>query len=291
MRRIQRHLTVPNTEKRHRVREPVAQVALGETFVVETINYCTRVIRTPEDVNPKEYKEREETGPIFIKGIRKGDVIAVHIEDIKPEGHAGGGAANDPERGSFLELKDGKVHFPGGFAISQRMMIGDIRVQPEKQDGPNPWDYGGNMDFRDISTGNTLMFKVELDGGLLVLGDLHAYQGDGEIGGLGAECAGEGTLRIEKEEEWPVVRPTIRKTASFVSLACRANYVEAKDLAVDDATRILARLKGCTEGEAKLFVTTAGELRNGAVWSMGETEPEWLKTLPLVVGLEVPLPG
>ena len=288
MKRISRNNTVP-VDKRHHVREPVAEVSIGESFIVETINFRTPIIQTPEDANPKEYKEREETGPIYIKGIDKGDILAIHIENIFPEGHASGGSANNSDKGSFLEIKDSNVYFPGGLTAPLKMMIGDIRVQPEK-DGPNPWDYGGNMDFKDICAGNILMLKVQLPGGLLVLGDLHAAQGDGEIGGLGAECAGEVTLRIEKEKKWPVERPTIKKPASFVSIACRPDYAEARDIAVADASKILSHLKKCTLKEAELYVKTVGDLRNGAVWTMGlEDEAEWVKSLPLVIGVEVPL--
>ena len=49
MKRVSREFTVA-PEVRHEVREPVAEVELGETFVVETINFRTPVIRTPEDV-------------------------------------------------------------------------------------------------------------------------------------------------------------------------------------------------------------------------------------------------
>ena len=168
------------------------------------------------------------------------------------------------------------------------MMIGDIRVQPTRGVA-NPWDNGGNMDFKDISSNNTLMLRAELPGGLLVLGDLHAVQGDGEILGLGAECAGEVMLRITKEESWPVIRPTIRKPGSFVAIACRQHYHEARDLAVEDAKKILAHLKGCTEEEAFLYITTVGDLRNGGVWMMGKKIPDGLQPIPLTVGVEVPL--
>jgi hypothetical protein len=43
-------------------------------------------------------------------------------------------------------------------------------------------------------------------------------------------------------------------------------------------------LAGCTQQEAYLYVTTVGDLRNGAVWGMGKND------LPLVVGVEVPVP-
>jgi amidase len=169
-----------------------------------------------------------------------------------------------------------------------QLMIGDIYVTPENP-VMNPDDNGGNMDFKDISSGNTLLLKAQLPGGLLVLGDIHAVQGDGEILGLAAECAGEVRLMITKDAKYLPERPMIIKPHSFVSIASRKDYAAARDLAVEDAKLILSRITGCTEEEAYLFVTTVGDLRNGAVWSLGKVEQTWATTFPVVVGLEVPL--
>jgi amidase len=288
VKRIARNHTVP-PQRRYKVLEPVATVELDEPFVVETINFRTPIIRSPADANPAAYREREETGPIFVNGIAPGDVLAIHILDIRPEGHASGGWWRDPKENAFLPIADGRVQFPGNLSVPVRMMIGDIYVTPDGWPPANPWDNGGNMDFKDIAAGNTLLLRAILPGGLLVLGDCHAAQGDGEILGLAAECAAEVTLRITKGTRLPVERPTIFKPHSFVCVACRRDYAEARDLAVADAKRLLAKLTGCTEEEAYLFVTTVGDLRNGAVWGMGKTEPAWVKTLPVVVGVEVPM--
>jgi amidase len=286
MKRISRQLTVP-LDQRYRVLEPVAEVDLGETFVVETINCRTPIIRTPEDANPEHYREREETGPIYINGINPGDVLAIHIGEIQPEGHASGGWWEDPSRNSFLEIKGDQVLFPGGLSSRKSMMIGDIYVTPS---GPcnNPDDNGGNMDFKDIAPGNTLLLKAQRPGGLLVLGDVHAVQGDGEILGLGAECAAEVRLQITRDERFLPVRPLIVKPGSFICLGCHQDYAQAVDQAAQDAKKILSRLTGCTEAEAYLFVTTVGDLRNGAIWPMRRTEA-WARSMPLVVGLEVPM--
>jgi amidase len=171
------------------------------------------------------------------------------------------------------------------------MMIGDIYVTPHEWPPGNPYDNGGNMDFKDITAGNTLFLKAVLAGGLLVLGDCHAAQGDGEILGLAAECAAEVQLSITKDVTYKPERPLIRTPRSFISLACRPDYAQARDLAVDDAKSILACLTGCSEAEAYLYVTTVGDLRNGAVWAMGKREPDWVRNLHLVVGVEVPLPA
>ena len=288
MQRIPRDETVPQ-DKRYRVREPVAEVELGETFVVETMNANTPVIRTPADANPTVFREREETGPVFVRGIEPGDVLAIHIEDIQPLGHAFGGWYVEQGVNSFLRIVGDKVLFPGGLWAPLAMMIGDIYVTPAAAPIPNPWDNGGNMDFKDIAGGNTLCLRAELPGGLLVLGDAHAVQGDGEILGLAAECAADVTLRITRDEVFLSHRPLVIKPDSFVALACREDLAEARDLAVQDATSVLARLTACTREEAYLYVTTVGDLRNGALWHMGKTEPEWMARIPLVVGVEVPI--
>jgi hypothetical protein len=76
-----------------------------------------------------------------------------------------------------------------------------------------------------------------------------------------------------------------------VTIGCRPKYDEARDLAVNSAVAILRSIHPCTESEARLYIRTVGNLRNGAVWSMGQTKPDWVKTLPLVVGMDVPLHG
>ena len=290
MQRITRSNTVP-VDRRYQVRDPVARVRPGETFVVETINFRTPVIRTPEDANPVEYKEREETGPIYVDGFRAGDVLAIHIEDIQPEGHASGAGFDETGRNSFLPIEDESVLFPGGLWAPKHMMVGDIYVTPDGWPGSQPAHNGGNMDFKDICAGNTLYLRALLDGGLLALGDLHAAQGDGELAGLGAECAGEVTLRITNDETYLPVWPMILKQRSFVSICCKRDYAEARDGAIAEAAQILARITGVTEKEAHLYVTTVGDLRNGAIWPMGRTEPVWVRDVVQVVGLEVPLLG
>lgn len=288
MKRVTRDQTV-SMQRRYRVREPVAEVDLGESFLVETVNFRTPIIRTPEDANPAVYREREETGPIYVNGIAPGDVLAIRIEDIRPEGHASGGWWDDPKVNSFLRIAGGKVQFPGGLRAPVRMMIGDIYVTPARSDLPNPWDNGGNMDFKDVAAGNTLCLRAELEGGLLVLGDVHACQGDGEVLGLAAECAAQVRLSIGKEKTLLSERPLIEKPGSFVCIACRHDYAEARDLAVADAARALARAACVTEKEAYLYCSTVGDLRNGAVWAMKRGAPAHSADVPLVVGLEVPL--
>ena len=81
----------------------------------------------------------------------------------------------------------------------------------------------------------------------------------------------------------------IRKSTGFVCIRCDSEYGRARDGAIEEATRILSRVRGVTEKEARLYVTTVGDLRNGAVWAVGKTGPQWIDQMVCVVGLDVPL--
>ncbi|MFH1085196.1 MAG: acetamidase/formamidase family protein, partial [Chloroflexota bacterium] len=248
-----------------------------------------------EDANPVAYSEREETGPIYVRGIAPGDVLAIEILDIAPVGHASGrgmeGRTYHPGGGDLLPIRDGRVWFPGGLSTAVHMIIGDSYVTPDGPLPPNPWDNGGNMDFRDICAGHTLLLKAALAGGLLVLGDVHAAQGDGEMAGVGAECAAVVTLRITRDEAYLPGVPTVFKPGGYVCIGSRPSYAEARDVAVGEASAILARRAGCTPDEARNYVLTVGSLRNGAGWMIGAASPpwpEWVTRMPVTVGIDVP---
>ena len=61
--------------------------------------------------------------------------------------------------------------------------------------------HGGNLDVQEITTGNTVMLRVNADGAHLFLGDCHAIQGDGECNGMGAiEIAATLTVKVSLAE-------------------------------------------------------------------------------------------
>ncbi len=151
--------------------------------------------------------------------------------------------------------------------------LGETYVMPTEP-SPNPCDKGGNMDYRDVRAGSTLLLRARCEGGMLALGDAHAAQGWGEVLGLGVECAGEVTLTVTRDSRYQPQRPMLLKDGAFACIACRPTFHEARDLA------------GCAQAQAHLYVSTVGSLMNGAVWYVGRQQ-----NLPVVVALEVPLPS
>jgi amidase len=267
VKRLTRDHTVPGDD-RYRVFEPALRIDPGETIVVETINHMTPVVRSESDLHPHgapEYREREETGPIYVRGAGPGDMLAIHIESIELVGlpHAqGSGPLEDryPQEPMLIPVEGGRCEFPGGLRVPVAPMIGDIYVTPDRLP-PTFYDHGGNMDFTEVRPGNTLYLPVSRDGGLLVLGDVHAAQGDGELFGEGAECAADVTLTIDIDRKYRHPRPLVETPECLITLACRGGLFESLTLATEDMTSLLAHLHSIRPQDAYVFCTVVGSLR------------------------------
>ncbi len=267
MKRLTRDHVVPLKE-RCRVTEPVMTVEPGETILVETINHMTPIVRSEADLHPHRspgYRERQETGPIYVKNAKPGDMIAVKIEQIDvvglPHTH-GGGPLSDvyPQEPLAFPVEESVCTLPGGLRVPVEPMIGDIYTTPTEPKG-NYLDLGGNMDFTEVRPGNTLYLPVQRDGGLLVLGDVHAFQGDGEIYGEGGETAADVTVTLDVDRTYRSARPLVETPDRLITLACRGDVFDSLRLAVEDMTTLLARVFGLSEADAYVYSTLGASVR------------------------------
>jgi amidase len=238
----------------------------GETIVVETINHMTPIVRSEADLHPHgspDYREREETGPIYVQGAQPGDVLAVHIEKIEFEGypHAHGcGPLADkyPQKPLLLPIEDEYCRLPGGLRAPLAPMVGDIYTTPTEPP-KHVWDHdhGGNMDFTEVRPGNTLYLPVFRAGGLLVLGDVHSIQGDGEIYGEGGESAAEVTITLDIDRRYRHPRPLVETPDALIGLGSR----DSLQMVTEDMTGLVSRLHGVSEQDAYIYCCVAGSLR------------------------------
>jgi len=289
MKRLTRDHTVPG-DRRYQVLEPALTLDPGEAVIVETINHMTPIVRGAEDLHAHGspgYREREETGPIYVRGAQPGDMLAVRIEEIAVVGvpHAhGAGPLHEryPQQPLLIPVENGQCRFPGGLSAPLAPMVGDIYTTPPS---PSPafFDHGGNMDFTEVRPGNTLYLPVFREGGLLVLGDVHAAQGDGEVFGEGAETAADVTVTISVDRTYRHPRPLVETPDRLITLAGRGNLFDSISLAVEDMTRLFARLHGVSEQQAYVFCTVVGSLRLGGCLSRRAGAEEYC-----LVGLSVP---
>jgi amidase len=239
--------------------EPIAEVEPGETILVETRDALGGVI-TPDQSLERLLADgalpqffNPVTGPIYVNGTSRGDALMVEILDIKLSEKGitvnlpGFGGLTAPYLQENLsaetrisEIRDGSIHFPLSdgrvIHIPIKPLIGTIGTAPqlEAQLSTKPDRHGGNMDCPDVTVGCKLLLPVFVEGALLYMGDVHAAQGDGEIGGVAIESSSEVTVRVnvltEKNIRWPriVSEDEIMTVCSSASLehAVKAAFTE-----------------------------------------------------------------
>ena len=291
MKRLTRDHTVPG-ERRYRVYEPALTIDPGETILVETINHMTPIVRGKADLHAHGsagYHEREETGPISVRGAQPGDMLAVRIEKIEIEGiphtHGGGPLVEQfPQRPILFPIEDGQCLLPGGLTTPPAPVIGDIYTTPAKPPA-ECWDHdhGGNMDFTEVRPGNTLYLPVFRTGGLLVLGDVHSMQGEGELYGEGGESAAEVTITVGIDHEYRHPRPLVETPDALIGLGSRGPLYDSIQLVTQDMTRLVARLHGVSEADAYVYCCMVGSLRFAGCLA----RRDWVERCVLV-GLSVP---
>ena len=234
----------------------IASVEPGETFVVETaINVNDGTIRhvgqqlTEADVTLPYVNGA--TGPIEVKGSKAGDMLKVEI--VKMELDTLGFTSLWPGIGMFpdwvrrkefgiqtrvVEVKDGFVHWNEHLRLPVKPMIGVIGVAPVHgavltiDNGP----HGGNLDVQEITSGNTVMFRVNKDGTHLFMGDCHAIQGDGEANGMGAiEIATTLTVKVSLDKAPArLSHPRIETPTHIATLGCARPLEDAMRIAFED---------------------------------------------------------
>ena len=96
----------------------------------------------------------------------------------------------------------GKWQVPINFHIGS---MGLAPAAPAFVDSVPPMVTGGNLDDRRIGVGATMYYKVQVNGGLLSMGDAHTAQGDSELDGTGIETHITGDFRLTLIKKGPTM--------------------------------------------------------------------------------------
>jgi amidase len=230
---------------------PKMRVAQGEKFMVETEDASSGYLRQ-EGQSPLNRPFIDDTwppsanpvaGPIYIEGVRRGDLLAIKIEDILVAGDQSftfvarrgpvhdslrWSGASEPwthilrhEPGSSGTMRDGKIRFNERISWPVSPFIGTIAVAPEREVITSIYGQGiggGNIDCRDVKPGNTFFVNSQNEGGLLFVGDVHACQGDTEFSGVAAETRAAVTLSVDVIPGKKIPYPRIETPSSLISL-------------------------------------------------------------------------
>jgi acetamidase/formamidase len=190
----------------------VLTVDPGDTVVVRSLDASGYLARQtfPGEERPKMFTAARGhclTGPIEVRGARPGDMLSLHLLSLRPDDWGWTvaaaldtpvtrrlGLAEGPPAWLLWELDPdaGKGTTDGGFTRPLAPRGGIVECSPGS-DGATPITprngaSGGNIDCKELVAGATLYLPVTVPGALLYLGDGHAAQGDGEVGGTAIEC-------------------------------------------------------------------------------------------------------
>ena len=161
-------------------------------------------------------------GPVYVNGAMPGDTMKITIEEIAVTSKYATMVVNDKlvykaflpyvtdEQTILLPIsEDGKTADVFGNRVVLNPFPGCLSLAPkERVNTMYPGSHGGNMDCKKLVKGSVFYVPVQVEGGLVATGDIHAYQGDGEIV-CGLEVAGRVQLKLEviknSCEKWPVL--------------------------------------------------------------------------------------
>ncbi len=280
MQRITRDKLTPVFDRRL---PPVARVAPGEEFLVETEDSRGGLTRIPEHTTPEYllairkqgYHGNPVTGPIYVEGAGPGDTLAVHIleQTCDTLGYMGYWPFLFHLEDFFekpatvlCEIRGGKtVVFSEDIEIPIRPVIGTIGVCPplEAIASGGMGKHCGNVDVQEVAAGSTLYLPVYVEGALLCLGDCHAIQSDGEIGSL--EMRSEVRLRCEviKGRSPNMTWPRLETAETLVTIGIATPLEEAVRQSLREMIFWIGELTGMSKHEAYLLIGLAGDSRPG----------------------------
>jgi len=282
-------------------RAPVSRVKSGETVRIDTVShqglnttddpvaYFGAAGIEPADVLEDAqtiYRamKREAgagphivTGPVYVEGAEPGDMLEVRMLDVACRTSyginstgPGWGAAPDlldepAAKVLKLDLARKVALFSPNIEIPLAPFMGIVAVAPPpptpRVSTKPPGPFGGNIDFKHLTTGAILYLPVFNDGALFYAGDGHAVQGDGEVDGTAIEISLAATVQLivhkagGREMKWPraeddthhyvmgmdadldkALHHAIRETAAFLQSRAKLTAAEAYalcSLAVD----------------------------------------------------------
>ncbi|MCX5512931.1 acetamidase/formamidase family protein [Kaistia algarum] len=273
---------------------PVRTVEAGVPFSVFTED-CFSGKLTSTDGEPRIVapypRVNPLTGPIALTGIKAGEILAVHLIELKPARNWGvatispnfgllSGNRGNPnlqaeqaERVWIWKLEeDGKsLSTPTlsgpPLSVPFRPFHGTVGVAPahgEVRLSVVPGDFGGNLDLPMLGGGTTLYLKANVDGADLYIGDGHFVQGDGEIAGTAIEGALDTTLVLDRLPadalmDWP----RIETDAEIGVIGAARPLEDAARIASAGLIRWVADACGLDLFDAQQLVTQICRLKIG----------------------------
>ena len=226
------------------------------------------------------------TGPIAVEGAEPGDTLAVHFAEIVPA-RDWAVSSTFPHFGALTTTHNTAMLHP---ALEERVwryeidvaastcrfqarrsefsvelpldpMHGTIGVAPAANEvvmSITPAAHGGNMDTPEMRAGVTAYFGVNVEGGLLSIGDGHARQGEGEVCGTAVEAAMRTVIVLDLIKGHAPVSPRLESDEFLMTTGSARPLEDAFRMSQHDLVGWTASLLGLDELDAYQLVSQTG---------------------------------
>ena len=218
--------------------------------------------------------------PIAVRGAVPGDMLAVQITTLTPDSWGWTSSPSVPDSAVLRRLglvgADGRgccgrstaagtATANGKYTRPLAPFLGITGVAPAgpgtHSTVPPRTEAGGNIDCKELTAGSTLYLPVNVDGGLLYLGDGHAAQGDGESCGTAIECGMTTEAVVSLAAGRPLASVHAQTPAGRVTFGFSEDLNEAMGDALDAMVTWLAALYETSRAEALALASTCVDLR------------------------------
>lgn len=271
--------------------EPILRINPGDHLEVHSPDTMQGTIRNKSDVFSECTKHIKYfnpcIGPIYVEGAEPGDVLVVHILDVRPDrdyavsciqsdfgglvGNKNNAAVLNPlyqEHTYIWQLCDQGTMFYEeelDIKIPAKPFLGCIGVAPDigALSTEVPYWHGGNMDVPCACAGNTMYFKVTCQGAYFFCGDCHGMQGQGELCGQGLEMPGEIHLEFDVIKSKEMMWPRCESRDQIMAIGSGRPMEEAAKMANMELIRWMQQDFGFTECDAYQLLTQVGGLYVG----------------------------
>jgi amidase len=253
---------------------PALEIDPGDTVAFQTGDVAYARLAAGESVDAIGLPNfNRVTGPVSVRGSAPGDALRIEVLDVQVRrawsvwlpGFGDLGHRTDVQRAMQTPLADGHARI-GSHRVPLRPMIGCIGTAPAAGTGSTfmpAYPFGGNMDLREMEPGTTVYLPVNVAGGLLSMGDLHAAMGSAEPTWVSLEAAGHATLRIGLEPAMALRFPRLRRGGETFFLGIAESFAEAHSLALEQAYDHLVDERGIDPFEAYALLSARCDMRLG----------------------------
>ncbi|MGN6608812.1 MAG: acetamidase/formamidase family protein [Jatrophihabitans sp.] len=269
---------------------PLARITPGTVLELFTEDCFAGRVRTTSDLVSEVCEVpflNPQTGPFYVEGAEPGDTVAVHFVSIEPARDWGAsttvplfGALTSthttatlqpplPERVWIWDLDraarlcrfhaaDSDVHVD----LPMDPMHGTVGVAPanlEVRSALVPDAHGGNMDTPEMRAGVTCYLGVNVEGGLVSIGDGHARQGEGETCGVAVETAMNSVVIVDLIKGVPTPWPRLESDDHLMSTGSARPLEDAFRIAQLDLVQWVAASTGMSELDTYQLLSQAVE--------------------------------